>query len=186
MNEPRKSRINYEMVVAVSAVVVGVSALFVSLYETHLMRREQQASVIPFLDVGRNYFEDDDGRQRLQLLAENSGLGPARIEGFRVTIDEVSQRSWGKAIQMLIRRDEPISYRQSTINGRIIPAGRQIIMFDLNEMGLASEIASAMDRFDMEACYCSVFDECFVSRYSSLGDARPVANCHTFDDTFEQ
>ena len=38
-----------EMLVGISAVVIGVCALGVSLYETKLMREEQRAAVLPMI-----------------------------------------------------------------------------------------------------------------------------------------
>ena len=47
--EPNRTRgIQAEMLVGVSAVVIGVCALGVSLYETSLMREQQRAAVCPF------------------------------------------------------------------------------------------------------------------------------------------
>jgi hypothetical protein len=46
--EPNRTRgIRAEMLVGVSAVVIGVCALGVSLYEASLMREQQRAAVLP-------------------------------------------------------------------------------------------------------------------------------------------
>ena len=44
-SDKSRSRLHPEMLVGVSAVVIGVCALGVSLYETSLMREEQRAAV---------------------------------------------------------------------------------------------------------------------------------------------
>ena len=43
------------LLVGISAVVIGVCALGVSLYEASLMREEQRAAVIPILELARSY-----------------------------------------------------------------------------------------------------------------------------------
>ena len=78
----RKKAIQPEMMVAVSAVFIGVCAHAVSLYETQLMREEQRSAVLPILELGRSYYtkSGDEARTnwRLSLHADNVGIGPAR------------------------------------------------------------------------------------------------------------
>ena len=120
-----RSRISSELMVGGSAVLIGVCALGVSLYETSLMREEQRAAVIPLMELSRSYNwvtpEDPTRNARLTLQAENVGIGPARIVDFKVTVDGVARKSWREAMQALLGTDQPIRYGQSTINGRTVP-----------------------------------------------------------------
>ena len=186
----REPRIQAEMLVGVSAVLIGVCALGVSLYETSLMREEQRAAVMPLMELGRSYslggsktFNDE---WRLSLHAENVGIGPARILDFRVTVDEVPEPTWNAAIRTLIGRDIAVEYGQSTINGRTIPPDRQITMFELRNTELTAEIIDEFDRIDFEACFCSVFDECWTASYSTFGVTAPVETCMRSDSSFQE
>ncbi len=189
MKLPFIQRLNPEMLVGLSAVVIGVCALGVSVYETSLMREEQRASVIPMLELGRSYFTDDEsgsGQTRLWLHAENVGIGPARVLDFRVTVDGRPHPTWGSAFGAMIGRTEPVSYGQSTIYGRTIPPERQVRMFELNDNELTSEILAEFERLDFEACYCSVFDECWTTKYSTFGVAVEVPSCEATEDSFTE
>lgn len=177
------------MLVGVSAVIIGICALGVSLYETSLMREEQRAAVMPMLELSRSYnlqqaTETSDGRSRLQLNAENVGIGPARVVDFRVTVDGVAQPTWGAALRAMTQRDAAISYGQSTINGRTIPPERIVTMMDLNDTELTESILTEFDRLDFEACYCSIFDECWTTSFSAFGAATAVPACTGSDDSF--
>jgi len=102
--EPSRTRgIRAEMLVGVSAVVIGVCALGVSLYEASLMREQQRAAVLPILELGRSFYltpEDEDTEEwRLSFSAENVGIGPARIVDFVVTVDGEPQATWGEAMR---------------------------------------------------------------------------------------
>lgn len=186
----REPRIQPEMLVGVSAVLIGVCALGVSLYETSLMREEQRAAVMPLMELGRSYSlggsETFNDEWRLSLHAENVGIGPARIMDFRVTVDEVPKPTWDAALRALIRRDVPVMYGQSTINGRTIPPDRQITMFELRDKKLTAEIIGEFDRIDFEACFCSVFDECWTASYSTFGATTPVNSCKRSDSSFQE
>lgn len=186
----RKSRIEPEMLVGVSAVVIGVCALGVSLYETSLMRTEQRAAVVPLLELSRSYYSSpsDDGRDswRLQLLAENVGIGPARVLDFRVTVDGVPQPSWNTAMQALLGREQDVRYGQSTINGRTVPADRLVTMFQISDTSLIPELVGEFDRLDFAACFCSIFDECWTTSYSQLGISTPVEACRAGEASFRE
>ena len=87
----RRPKIQAEMLVGVSAVIIGICALGVSLYEASLMREEQRAAIMPLLELTRSHNLQTDESSgegaRLWLQAENVGIGPARVEDFRVTVD---------------------------------------------------------------------------------------------------
>jgi len=182
------SRIQPEMLVGISAVIIGLCALGVSLYETSLMREEQRAAVMPLLELSRSYYwqpgESPETEPRLLLHAENVGIGPARVLNFQVTVDGDPQPTWEAAIRQLLALQEPVSYGQSTINGRTIPPDRSVTMMDLNDTELTGQIVAEFDRLDFEACFCSIFDECWTTSYSTFGVANSVESCERSDNSF--
>ena len=181
-----KGRIHPEMLVGVSAVIIGLCALGVSLYETSLMRSEQRAAVVPILELGRsyNYSTRDPSRNRLSFIAENVGIGPARVIDFRVTIDGELYTTWGAAMGTLAGAEDRISYSMSTINGRTIPPDRRIEMFKLSDLEHLEAILEGFERVDFAACYCSVFDECWTTKMSTFGASESVEGCARSDDSF--
>ena len=176
------------MLVGISAVVIGVCALGVSLYEASLMREEQRAAVIPILELGRSYNTStvDPTNDRLWLIAQNVGIGPARVMDFTVTVDGAPRRTWDAAMRALTGKDERISYSHSTINGRTIPPDRTIRMFELGDVELIYEILGNFGRLEYAACYCSIFDECWTTSNSTFGVAEPVASCPASEHSFTE
>lgn len=178
------------MMVGVSAVFIGVMALAVSLYETSLMREEQKAAVLPLLELAHSFYVNDDvssdDQWRLIFHAENVGIGPAQVEDFQVLVDGEPHPTWNSAIRKMLDRKERVRYNVSTINGRTVPPGRRIDMFTLVDKSLAPDIRNHFDRLDFEACFCSVFDECWTTRYTALGVTEPVAGCQRSEDSFRQ
>ena len=182
--------IHPEMLVGISAVVIGVCALGVSLYETSLMREEQRASVMPLVELSRSFYIDGDesgeGTFLLKLNLENVGIGPARISDFRVTVDGQAQSTWRAAINALLGEDVTASYVQSTINGRTVPTDRRVTMIELRDSDVARRVIDEFERLDFEACFCSVFDECWTTSYSTFGAAEAVAACKVSDESFTE
>lgn len=189
-DKPVRKGIEAEMLVGLSAVVIGICALGISLYETKLMREEQRSAVLPLLELSRSHYinADDTGKEkwRLTLQAENVGIGPARILDFIVTVDGKAHPTWEKAMSALLRRDVEVRYGQSSINGRTIPPGRIVTMFNLVDRELALELVNQFERLNYEACFCSVFDECWKTSYASFGASVPVEACMETEDSFQE
>ena len=183
-----ESRFHPEMVVGISAVIIGVCALAVSLYETSLMREEQRAAVIPIMELGRSYntSRSDPSKNRLALIAQNVGIGPARVLDFRVTVDGRAHPTWDAAMRELTGRDERVAYSMSVINNRTIPPDKTVRMFELADMDLLNIILDEMDRLEFEACYCSIFDECWTTKNTAFGASEPVESCTPSDGSFTE
>ena len=177
-----------EMLVGISAVVIGVCALGVSLYETSLMREEQRAAVMPILELGRSYnvSRSDPSKNRLALLAQNVGIGPARVLDFRVTVDGEPYLTWDAAMRELLGRDGRVSHSMSVINSRTIPPDKTVRIFELSDLDLLLPILAEMDRLEFEACYCSIFNECWSTSYSAFGASEPVESCASSDGSFTE
>jgi hypothetical protein len=68
-----------DRVLSLSAMAVGVCSLFITLYQTHLTRQAQSASVLPYLAFAITATNDD-----AYLTLRNDGVGPARLDAVRV------------------------------------------------------------------------------------------------------
>lgn len=182
-----------EMLTALSAVIIGACALVVAFYEVRIMRADQRASVLPLVELNwstiRSIRDDSRGSGAVKQIgfnAENVGIGPAKVVDFRVTVDGRTFKTWGEAMRALLGRDELISYGNSTIMGRTIPAGRSIDMFSLTETKLASDINANVDRLEFEACFCSVFNECWTASSQDFDLNREIAGCKPDADSFQE
>ena len=183
-----RGKVHPEMLVGISAVIIGLCALGVSMYETSLMREEQRAAVMPILELGRSYnvSASDPSRDRFALLAQNVGIGPARVLDFKVTVDGKSQLTWDAAMRALTGADERISHSMSVINGRTIPPDKTVRIFELKDMNFLDGILEENSRLEFEACYCSIFDECWTTKNTTFGASQEAATCSRTDNSFTE
>jgi hypothetical protein len=177
---PKKTRRRWsaEMITACAAVVIGVSALAVSLYEAGLIREHQRASVWPYLQGGHSW----DGSS-FRILVENSGIGPARVEAVQLTVDGSPVPDWTGFFQAL---EVPTSaYTTSQLSGRVLLPGRPLEVLILNAPEMAAATFERWDRVAVRTCYCSVYDECWDTDFIRFRD--PVAHCAVDEEqAFEQ
>ena len=183
-----RGKIHPEMLVGISAVVIGLCALGVSMYETSLMREEQRAAVMPILELGRsfNVSASDPSKNRFALLAQNVGIGPARVLDFKVMVDGKPQLTWGATMRALTEADQRISHSMSVINGRTIPPDKTVRIFELKDMNFLEEILEENERLEFEACYCSIFNECWTTKNTTFGVSQEAASCSTNDTSFKE
>jgi hypothetical protein len=182
-----------EMLAALSAVVIGACALVVAFFEVRIMRADQRASVLPMMEINRSTLRsvrdaigEDETVTQLTFTAENVGIGPARVVDFHLLVDGRPINTWGDAVRELLGRDESIKYSNSTIMGRIIPAGRSINMFSMTGTELAGDVNANIDRLEIEACYCSVFNECWTVNNQDFDTISEVASCKPDADSFQE
>jgi len=172
-----------QTLIALSAVLLSVCGLFVSLYETSLMRQEQRASVWPRVSIG---FTIND--TLVTFIAENAGVGPARVQTAWARHGDSTMANWG---ELIIRTSAgPVSVNSSInlVNGRVMSPEKRIefAILDFRDEQQAALLAASIfeGETDIRACYCSVYNECWVtSLQQRLSGMRRIGIGYTPDTT---
>ena len=73
-------KLNTDRIVSLSAMVVGIGSLFIIIYQTHLIRQAQNASVLPYLMIAIQ--SDNDG---VHVVVSNAGIAMATAGGSAPT-----------------------------------------------------------------------------------------------------
>lgn len=163
-----------ETMVGLAAIVLSVCGLFVSIYETSLMRTQQRASVWPHVTV---VFSSSPGSIALRI--ENNGVGPARIRAANVSYRGETTADWGALVRTVGTAaganygDVDIEF--SLVNGSVLATSQwETIFSPIGVEGaagrLADDLAEAIREglLDIEVCYCSVYDECWIARLQDV------------------
>ncbi len=156
--------LHFETVGSISAIVIGVAALLVSLDQGRVMREEIRASLWPVLQVD-GYVDASPEQVAIGLRVENAGVGPAIVQ--RVSIwheGELLADLDAVADVMEGARDRS----QETLTGRVIAAGATAAPFtfrfppsaQLDAVDLMNDIAND---WRIEVCYCSALGQCWLS-----------------------
>jgi hypothetical protein len=163
---------NPQMVVALSALLLSVCGLFIAIYEASLIRRAQRASVWPSVQIGGTINDE-----RVRLWVENNGVGPARVRSTALSRGGEVLESWEELLREVGADPDRVDRYQSLAGGRVLPAGmeRDPIFEIASESGpqaAAAVVAVGREVFlgeiDVTVCYCSVYDECWVSSLQDL------------------
>lgn len=156
MSHARKERrLSPEMITALTAVVIGVGAIGVSLYETTLVRQQLKGSAWPNIEGGFSYNEDG-----FRYFLANSGVGPARIRYAEITVDGEPVADWPAffdRLGLVVHR-----YVTSYVAGGALQPGaiREVLVLDAEQP--IDELYDLQGRVEISLCYCSVYDDCWV------------------------
>jgi hypothetical protein len=159
---------HFETVGSITAIVVGVAALFVSFDQSRVMREEIRASIWPALQVD-GYVSREGDIVAIGLSVQNAGVGPALVE--RVTIRHDGEPVPDlETLHQLMRPDGDLSFQ--TLSGRIVAAGSIVRPFELRsaveeEIDTTDMMRSIQSNWSAEVCYCSTLGQCWVSGVSS-------------------
>jgi hypothetical protein len=168
-----------ELILSVAALFTSGVSVFIAVQHGKVMEKMLQASSLPFVTVYSGDYVD--GAFVAHLTLRNEGVGPARLQSFRVELDGKKLHNMQDFIDVCCDKQFP-SHGLSTSNAyeRFIPARGESEIFEYHRQGDADPLWSKFDqaraRLHFDICYCSVFAECY--RWIAFAaTARPVASC---------
>lgn len=156
-----------QTLIALSALLLSLCGLFISIYEASLIRKAQRASVWPHVEVTASMVQGS-----VRLWAQNTGVGPARVRTAAVTYNDETLDHWLHLIRKAVGEEaEDGDVYKSMIGGRVLPADspKELIFAMTIERGAAGEATDQLQRqiytgaVDVRLCYCSVYDQCWTS-----------------------
>jgi hypothetical protein len=177
-----------DLTIALTAIVLSLISLAVAIGNARTQEKMVAAATWPLLQFGTTNVSD--GQRVIRLTVSNTGLGPARVKTavMRYRGREVEHWpallaaccGWSQAINEADKAAGGVSYATSRLERTILRPGEDV---DIMEIRRTEANGAAWDRLDQErfklefeACYCSVFDECWRSDLQSL-EPEPVRSC---------
>lgn len=152
------------------AIIASIGTLFTIVYQTNLIRKEQYASVLPYLEMW-NSNPGKEGESYIYLL-RNNGIGPAFIKEVKVHYkDSVYVGDPYNFTYHVIKPKDSINnfYYSNIKKGRLIPPGERIDLIGVSKDTVNAPILkkwfSNQDSIQVEIIYESVYGE----RWSAKG-----------------
>ncbi|WP_420430648.1 hypothetical protein [Hyphobacterium sp.] len=170
---------NHQALTAIGAMVVGLAALYVAWDQARVMRAQQHGAVVPALQVDA-FTRSEGDRLSIGLRVANNGVGPAMVRNVQVIRDgEPTQ-----AIEAMFTAlpSDQLDRSWVTLTGRVIAPGELVTPISVDwrasEVGTdaIADLFAEWERWDIEICYCSVFDRCWIATVQ-VQDRRQVASC---------
>lgn len=174
-----------ELVIAVTALITSISSIVIALQHGRIMEKLVQANSLPYMQGGFST-ATPEGARVLSLDLLNRGVGPAHQQSLRVKIGERYVKSLGELIEASLGSAQAAESKgvleplQNKVRTRFIPGGQQQLVFRIAKTPGNAQfwdpLEASQDKWDVEFCYCSVFEEC----WEVLGkweEPEPVKTC---------
>ena len=184
-----------DMVIALSAIFISAVSLVVAIEHGRTERDLVAANSWPFLRAMLNNGYND-GRD-VAIGLSSGGVGPAKLKSLEIFYDgkpvsssyDLLRRCCGLASDMATRRRQlPHDRTYAIIDESVLRPGEEAAVLVVHKDASAPEIptrfSDSLLRISFRACYCSVFDECWVSNLRTTTPQR-VRRCEPPQHRFE-
>lgn len=186
-----------DVVLSTVAVIISLVSIFVAYHTSHSMEKLVQANSWPFLQLGHgNAFGEtpvigERSSAQIYFTITNAGTGPAVIHDFEFRLDDRPFAADGGTIERflnaccadLLTGGSRVGPTSSTPVAQTVLAPdadvtvlRWPLQPDNQDLWVALDRARQQNRIAMSACYCSVFDECWVADTATF-PPRKVSSC---------
>jgi hypothetical protein len=153
---------NADKIVSLSAILISLATMAIYLYQTHLIIKQQHASVMPYLMVGQSSLNDN----HMMVNLQNNGLGPAFVEKLNVYYQGKKYENCDLAVffERYNKKDTIRFGWSNIIVGQLIPANKDIEMLVIsNNKKEATKLKKyfwGMDKpVELEIIYTSIYGD---------------------------
>ena len=181
-----------DLAVPVSALLISVISLIIGIHHGRTMQemaqansRLVQANSWPLLQYATGN-ANDNGDPEITMKIVNSGVGPAKLMSLEIFQGEQRLR----APRDLVHALDPTNPRPMLSLGLTLPmvlrAGTDVLVVGMKREGneaLWDKLNKERFHLRFRACYCSVFDECWVSDLLTVSP-QPIEQCPVSSDSF--
>ncbi|MGW0808674.1 hypothetical protein [Nonomuraea sp. NPDC002799] len=146
-----------ETVIAISATVIAIASLAVSVHQLRATRLHNRHMIRPLLQLTVTF---SPGRAA-GLMLVNSGLGPAIVTGTRIWLDDQIAGTWTKETSRRVRGDmAPHVHATTVADGAGLPIGYTNWLLSVDAYSMSEHDAFrdlVEQRFDIEIRYESLY-----------------------------
>jgi hypothetical protein len=184
-----------EMAVSLAALVTSAASITMAMDNNNSMERLVTANSWPFPLLDNSNFVD--GKSNISLAIRNNGSGPAKLETLVVKYDgRVVQSAADIAraccVAPALSADElqaETGYLLSaTPSGQVLLPGDSVIVLSAvrteENIPFWDRLNQARYKLTFEACYCSVFDDCWTTNLQTTRPT-PVAQCKPVEQIYK-
>jgi hypothetical protein len=170
-----------DLSVAGCALIVSITSVFVAIRHGRTMERMAEANARlveanswPILQMSETDEEHTAGERRYAWVVGNFGVGPAKVESLEVfwkgrAMPDTAALLHACCVDAPIDTDKIV---QNDLHGTVLRAGESRRLIELPESvgtaDMSHRLHAAYHEVTLRACYCSVFDECWMTDLNTI------------------
>lgn len=153
-----------DAILAISAIFISLVSVVLGIENAVAMRQLVAANSWPFVNVGVSN-GNAEGGAALNLMIQNKGVGPAKIRSLEVFYDGKAMQGEDTLLRAMGGKSIPVV--RSRVVGSVLSADETVNFLSVPEPSVAPadllQLARLSDKITLRTCYCSAFDECWVT-----------------------
>jgi hypothetical protein len=176
-----------DLALALSAIFISGVSLYVAIEHGKTERDLVAANSWPFLrpEISNQYGPDRD----LAIGVSNGGVGPAKVKSYQVFYQgapatdpvDLLRRCCGLSTNPVAEKNQiNNAFLTSAVEDQVIRPGEAIIALQLRrnlaDPRLVERYHNTLKVLTFRACYCSVFDKCWITTLMST-NVTPLKTC---------
>src|SRR6056297_2977993 len=127
----------WQTILSVIGVVIAVLALYAALTESAAVRQQTAAAVWPFVQLMVEDYDTGD-EAGFSLAFTNVGVGPAKMQDVRISIDDSVARNWSDLVAS-VDGDAGAAVNRNFISDRVLRPDETVIVFSTKDAELARQ-----------------------------------------------
>jgi hypothetical protein len=158
-----------DVTLGVSAVVISFISLFLAIHNGNAMERLVEANSWPSIQLTFSTL-NQDATPHIHFDIANKGVGPARVESLEASYNDRELINGRELLNAMLGRTTTSPHpaiQTSTITHTVMAAKESITFVDFKPGEYSAEDYEVMrgvaQKVRFRACYCSVFDECWMA-----------------------
>jgi hypothetical protein len=155
----------FDFILGGLAVFLSMVSIFIAVHHGQTMEKLVEANSWPNLNYYSGNLSEDETHPEIRLALRNTGVGPARIDTLELFYKDKPYATPKDFLTACCGKG-PFEDIIDQASGMVLPARESITFLRLLQ---EKDDAAAWDALNKErfsvrvrACYCSVFDECWV------------------------
>lgn len=153
-----------------AALLVSGISLYVAVHHGQTMEKLVEANSFPNIEVGTEIVDGvQPGTIDFKIVFDNTGVGPARVETVQFWDGNAPVLSADQIASAIKAEGDgrPLDARLGgeTVVGSLIGAGKtkDLVSLEVDRAEWEAPAVRYSSRLRSRVCYCSVFDECYVT-----------------------
>lgn len=180
----KKYRLKTDTIIAVSAILISLCALIMTVVENNMMRIQQKASNYPHLILARGY-----NNEGFYITLQNKGPGLAFVKNFYIWTEEEDGtktyfENWEDVANHFLPEGHDVTYsviKTTTVNEDVMEGGESANFFKLpykrEDLQYEDEfIFTHIPKLKYKLCYCSILKDCWYLSYENF-NPRACKSC---------
>ncbi len=181
----------FDITASVCAMVVSFASLYLAIHHGHVMQEMAEANARmvtatswPRVSYSTSNVDANSQPTLVRFTLANKGIGPASVDGMEVSYEGKPVKSVHELLKACCSSEGSspgLTWQLSTANGEILRPGEEkhfLHIHKTTDAALWQRVNDLPGKVTVKACYCSVFDECWVTD-STAKKAAKVAACPT-------